>query len=294
MPAADHGRYRYSPILSRPDYAWPGGARLAVYIAINLEHFRFGEGLGAELAPGGPQPDVLNYGWRDYGNRVGIWRLLALLDDLALPASVLVNSAIYEYCPEVMVAVRARGWEVVGHGRSNAERQGILPEDEEEELIADTTTAIRRHEGTAPAGWLGPWISESPVTPDLLQEAGYRYLLDWCADDQPIWFNTRRGRILSVPYPQELNDIPAIAVRRTDAATFADMIVDQFDEMLDQSRDQPLVFALALHPYIVGQPFRLRQLRRALRHVAGTLHPVWHSTAGAIADHAIGLGSLIV
>src|SRR5580700_2196528 len=107
-----HGRYDYSSIKSRKPYRWPNGARLAVYVALNLEHFAFGEGLGAELAPGGPAPDVLNYAWRDYGNRVGVWRLLELFDQLALPVSILANSSLYAYCPEVMAAFRARGDEV--------------------------------------------------------------------------------------------------------------------------------------------------------------------------------------
>ena len=121
-----HGRYRYSAIAHRPAYDWPNGTRLAVYLAVNLEHFAFGEGVGAELAPGGPQPDVLNYAWRDYGNRVGVWRLLELFDALSLPASVLVNASIYGYCPEVTEAFRFRGDEFVGHGRTNSERQGVL------------------------------------------------------------------------------------------------------------------------------------------------------------------------
>ncbi len=102
----DNGRYPYSPIVARPDYHWPGDKRLAVYIALNLEQFAFGEGLGAELAPGGSQPDVLNYAWRDYGNRVGVWRLLDLFRDLKLPVALLVNSAIYDHCPEVVAAFR--------------------------------------------------------------------------------------------------------------------------------------------------------------------------------------------
>lgn len=291
MPSlASHDRYDYSPITRRPVYDWPDGKRLAVYLGINLEHFAFGEGLGAELAPGGPQPDILNYAWRDYGNRVGIWRMLALLDDLALPASVLVNSSIYAYCPEVMDAVRARGDEVLGHGRTNSERQGILNEAEEAALIAETTATIAAAEGKAPRGWLGPWISQSPLTPCLLREAGYTYLLDWCHDDQPTWFRARGGaRILSIPYPQELNDIPSIVARKDSASQFADMIIDQFDEMLDQSRQMPLVMGLALHPYIVGQPYRLRQLRRALTHIAARREEVWITTAGAIAAHVEAL-----
>ncbi|MGU3536569.1 polysaccharide deacetylase family protein [Methylobacterium sp. A54F] len=285
-----HGRYRYSALSQRPVYDWPGGRRLAVYVGLNLETFAFGEGLGAELAPGGPQPDVLNYAWRDWGNRVGADRLLDLFAELGLPASVLANSRLYADCPGLMERVRARGHEVVGHGRSNAERQGTLPEAEERALIAEATEVIARAEGRAPAGWLGPWISQSRVTPDLLAEAGYRYLLDWAHDDQPVWFATRGGgRILSVPYPQELNDIPAIVARKDSATDFADMIVDAFDEMLAQAQAAPLVMGIALHPYIVGQPHRLRPLRRALAHVAARREAVWLTTAGAIADHAIAL-----
>lgn len=282
-----HGRFPYSAITQRPVYDWPNGKRLAVYLGLNLEHFAFGQGLGAELAPGGPQPDVLNYAWRDYGNRVGVWRMLELFDDLGLPASVLVNSSIYGYCPEVMEAVRARGDEIVGHGRTNAERQGVLAEAEEARLIGETTAVIAAFESKAPAGWLGPWISQSAVTPDLLQEAGYTYLLDWCMDDQPVWMKTRSGgRILSVPYPQEINDIPSIAARKDSASQFADMIIGNFDEMLEQSQKQPLVMGIALHPYIVGQPYRLRELRRALTHIGRSRGDIWFTTAGAIAEHA--------
>jgi len=289
MTLPGHGRYDYSPIVGRPGYSWPGGARLAVYVGLNLEHFAFGEGLGAELAPGGPQPDVLNYAWRDYGNRVGAWRMIELLDVLGWPCSVILNSEIYDYAPQLAAAFRARGDEFVGHGRSNSERQGILDEEGERALIGEATAAIARHEGRAPAGWLGPWISQSRTTPDLLQEAGYTYLLDWCMDDQPVWFRTRKGRILSVPYPQELNDIPMIVGRKIGGDAFADMIVDNLDEMLEQSRAQPLVMGIALHPYLVGQPYRLRHLRRALQHVAAHRDGVWITTAGAIAAHAAAL-----
>jgi allantoinase len=281
-----HGRYTYSGIKNRPVYEWPNGTRLAVYIGLNVEHFAFGEGLGAELAPAGAQPDVLNYAWRDYGNRVGVWRLIDLFDELRLPASVIVNSAIYEYCPDVMAALRARGDEVVAHGRTNSERQGVLEEGAERALILEATAAIAAAEGAPPQGWLGPWISQSHVTPDLLAEAGYRYCLDWCMDDQPIWFATRDGgRLLSIPYPQELNDIPSIVARKDSAAQFADMIVDNFDEMLEQAAEAPLVMGIALHPYIVGQPYRLRHLRRALRHIAAKRDDVWLTRAGAIASY---------
>jgi peptidoglycan/xylan/chitin deacetylase (PgdA/CDA1 family) len=188
-----------------------------------------------------------------------------------------------------MGAFAARGDEIVGHGRSNSERQGTLPREAEAALIAEATATLARHAGKAPAGWLGPWISESPHTPDLLQEAGYRYLLDWCMDDQPVWMRTRTGRILALPYPQELNDIPMIVGRKIGGDAFADMIVDNFDEMLAQSKAMPLVMGIALHPYLVGQPYRLRHLRRALAHICKHRADIWITTAGAIADHASSL-----
>jgi peptidoglycan/xylan/chitin deacetylase (PgdA/CDA1 family) len=278
-----HGRYDYVPITRRPDYSWPGGKRLACYVAVNLEHFAFGEGLGAALVPGGPQPDVLNFAWRDYGNRVGAWRLLQMLDDLRLPSCAVTNAAIFDYCPDLPAAFFARGDEIVAHGHTNSERQGDLGEAEEAKLIADTTESVARHIGTAPRGWLSPWISESRVTPDLLQEAGYDYVLDWCHDDQPVWLRTGRGKILAVPYPQEVNDIPAIVARQMNASDFADMILDQFLEMLRQSAEQSLVMGIALHPYIVGQPHRLRHLRRALEAIARARNDIWLTTPGAIA-----------
>jgi peptidoglycan/xylan/chitin deacetylase (PgdA/CDA1 family) len=284
MTLPTHGRYDYSAITDRPDYTWPGGKRLAVYIGLNLEHFAFGEGLGAELAPGGPQPDILNYAWRDYGNRVGAWRMRDMFDALGMPVSVLANSAMYDYAPDLMAAFRARGDEIVGHGRTNSERQSVLEREEEAALIAEATQVLTKAEGVAPKGWLSPWIAESLHTPDLLTEAGYGYTLNWCMDDQPVWMQTSAGPLLSIPYPQEVNDIPSIVARKDSAAQFADMIIDNFDEMLEQSATQPLVMGIALHPYLVGQPYRLRHLRRALRHICDHRDDIWLTTSGGIHD----------
>lgn len=291
MSLAQHNRYAFSPITGRPDFSWSEGARLAVYLGMNVECFSFGEGLGAELAPGGPQPDVLNYAWRDYGNRVGAWRMLELFDALEIPCTALVNSLIYDEAPGLAEAFAARGDEIAGHGRTNAERQGNLPEADERRLIAEATQVLTERSGAAPKGWLGPWISQSAVTPDLLQEAGYEYLLDWCHDDQPTWMETRGGRILSVPYPQELNDIPQIVGRKREGAEFADMIIDAFDVMIEESARRPLVMGIALHGYLMGHPHRLKHLGRALSHIqrAGGAR-VWWTTAGAINDHYRALG----
>jgi peptidoglycan/xylan/chitin deacetylase (PgdA/CDA1 family) len=284
----DAGRFPYRPITRRAAGRWPNGAGLAVYLGFNLEHFAFGEGLGARLGPPSPEPDVLNYAWREYGNRVGAWRCLELFDQLGLPAAALINTALYDHCPELVAACVARGDELVGHGHSNAERQGEWDEATERALLQRCRDRMRAESGQAPAGWLSPWISESRVTPDLLAETGYRYTLNWCHDDQPTPLRTRSGApLLSVPYPQELNDIPMIVTRQLDMQAFAQMIVDQLDEMLEQSRQVPLVMGIALHPYIVGQPYRLRHLRRVLQRIAVERDrgAIWMTTPGAIADH---------
>jgi hypothetical protein len=283
-----HGRYPYSPITARPIYDWPAGKRLAFYVALNLEWFSFGEGLGAELAPGGPQPDVLNYAWRDYGNRVGVFRLAELFADLGWPVALLTNSTMIAEAPQALAAFP--GAELVGHGRSNSERQGTLSEADERALIAESTAALARYAGTRPRGWLGPWISQSAATPALLHEEGYDYLLDWCHDDQPVWMTTRQGRILSVPYPQELNDIPQIVGRKREGADFADMILDSFEVMQAECERRPLVMGIALHPYLVGWPHRFKHLARALKAVAREAGDrVWFTTPGAIATHAASL-----
>ncbi len=284
-----HARFDYLPIHRRADYAWPGGARLAVYLGFNLEHFAFGEGMGAAIGPVSPHPDVLNYGWREYGNRVGAWRCLELFDALGLPTAAIVNTALYDHCPELIAACVARGDEIVGHGHTNAESQGQWGEAAERELLLRCRERIQRESGVTPAGWLSPWIAESRHTSDLLAETGYGYTLNWCHDDQPLPMATRRGGGLwSVPYPQELNDIPMIVARQMDARDFARMIVDNADEMMEQSAAQPLVMGIALHPYIVGQPYRLRHLRRALQHLVAARDrgEVWIATPGAICDHA--------
>lgn len=281
-----HGRYSYSPIGSRPRYDWPEGQGLAVYLALNIEHFPFAEGMGIALANAQPEPDVVNYSWRDYGNRVGVWRLLAEFDRLALPATVLANTAIYDHAPQIMDAFRVRGDEFVGHGVTNAERQGTMPEDEERDLIVRTAATLTQHEGRSPTGWMGPWVSQSRVTPDLLAEAGFAYMMEWAADDQPIWMSTRNGgRILAIPYPRPTNDLPGLHGAGLTPRAYADTLIDQFDEMLDQARDMPLVFNLSLHPFLVGWPYRLRHIRRVLEHIALHREDIWLTRAGDIAAH---------
>jgi allantoinase len=280
-----HDRFPYSPITKRPEFSWPDGRRLAVHLCLNLEHFAYGEGLGVSYSPGLPHPNTYNWAWREYGNRVGVWRLIEMFDEFKLPISLLLNSEVYDHCPEVVAAFRARGDEVIGHGRTNSEHQNDFDETGEKKLIDDVTAAIERHERKKPAGWLSPGVNPSNITPDLLQEAGYRYILDWPMDDQPVWMRTRSGRILSLPYPQEVNDIPMIVLHHGTAEAFADRIIANYNEMQRQSRSQSLVYGIALHAFIMGQPFRLQALRRAFEHMCKADAGSWFTTTGAIADH---------
>jgi peptidoglycan/xylan/chitin deacetylase (PgdA/CDA1 family) len=287
LPA--HGRYEFSPIVGRPRYEWPGGQRLAVYFALGIEHYAFAEGMTENLVPGVPRPDVLNTSWRDYGNRVGAWRILGAFADHGLPLSILLNTALYDHAPALLGACRKARCEIIAHGYSNSDVMAGMDEPTESSYIRGVTDRIGREEGAPPQGWASPWIAESLATPDLLQEAGYRYLLDWCMDDQPVWMKTRGGRILSVPYSQELNDSSTVIGRQAAATEFCDMIVDQFDELRAAARDEPLVMSVILHSFISGQPFRLRALRRALEHVMREAGTVWFTQPGLIASHIMSM-----
>ncbi len=284
-----HGRYEYSNITKRPDYSWPGGRRLAVYVAINIEQFGYGEGKGAGIAP----PEQANthsiFSWRDYGNRVGVWRLFELFDELDIPIEAQMNTAIYEHCPDIPEKLRVRGDEILGHGITNSEEQGHLDEAAEAEFIRTVTETIKRHEGQRPIGWMSPWLSNSEITADLLQEAGYRYFMDWTCDDQPIWMKTRKGRILAMPYPIETNDNRAIVWFRYTSSELADMLIDNFDEMRAQSERQPLVCPISLHPFVMGRPYRIRQLRRAFEHILRDRDRIWLTRPRDICAHVESL-----
>ncbi len=296
MQLKQHNRYDYVPITERPDFSWPEGKRLAFYVALNVEHFSFGEGFGHTPTALGPPPDQRNFAWRDYGLRVGIWRIFDLMDELGLPLCHLLNSSVCQAQPQIVKRILQRGDEVVGHGRTNSERQADLDEASETALIREATSILTDAVGRAPAGWMSPWITETHRTPDLLKEAGYRYLMDWPADDQPFWMRTRSGSLLSVPYPIEVNDSPTMLSRMQSATDFAQLIVDQVDTMLKLCVKHPLVCGVSLHSFVVGQPFRLAQLRRALAEVLK--HPdfgkVWITTPGKIAAYAESLPQGIV
>jgi allantoinase len=291
-----HGRYGYSPIDERPTYTWPDGKRLAFYIGLNVEHFAFMAGIGNDpfTRTAGPQTQR-NFAWRDYGLRVGIWKLFDLFDELKLPASILLNSLVCEHYPQVIDRIKRRGDTICAHGRTNGELLNTMWEQDEARIIAETTDLITAHFGQRPTGWMGPAAAESRVTTDLLVEAGYTHTLGWPLDDQPVWIGTRSGPILSVPYPMELNDIGTNVLRDHTGEHFERMIIDQFEEMLAQSEKHPLVMSIALHPFVCGQPFRLHALRRALKHcVERAGDAVWFTDAEAIARYCLALPAGIV
>ncbi|MCU1529670.1 MAG: polysaccharide deacetylase [Frondihabitans sp.] len=274
-PLESHDRYAYSPITASATGTWPNGARLAVYVAIGIEDYHFGGGQTENLLEGVPAPDLVNASWRDYGNRVGAYRLLDRLDSLGVPATILLNTAVYDSAPALLDRAREGGAEIVGHGVSNSDSLEGLSEVDERAYLTAVAGRIRDEEGAAPFGWSSPWLTHTEATVDLLGETGYRYLLDLRLDDRPVWLSTRAEPLLAIPYALELNDSTSIIGRGAGASEFADMIVDEFDELLQASVDQPLVMSIVVHSFISGVPFRLRQLTRALEHLNTHRPDVW-------------------
>ncbi len=278
------GRYDYSPITRRPDYTWPNGTRLAFYVALGIEEYAFGGALTEDILAGAGQPDFVNTSWRDYGNRVGGFRLLDLLAARGIPPAILLNTAVYDHAPDLLDAARRAGAEMVGHGLSNSDTLAGRDEAGEAAYLEAVAERIRREEGRPPAGWSSPWLAQTERTFDLLGEAGYGYVLDLRLDDQPVWLNTRAEPLLALPYALELNDSSTIVGRQASAREFADMIVDEFDAQLAASERQPLVMSLVLHSFISGAPFRLKPLARALDHIMTHRDRIWVATPGSIAD----------
>jgi peptidoglycan/xylan/chitin deacetylase (PgdA/CDA1 family) len=267
--------YPYTPLPARPTGSWPNGARLAVVVCVGVESYRFGDGRTEDVLPDVPAPDLVNTAWRDYGNRVGAFRIFEALRGLGIPPTVLLNTDVYDEAPAVLEAARRAGAEIVGHGRSNSDSLSEMTPDAERAYLTHVADRIRAHEGAAPGGWSSPWLSHTPATLNLLAETGYRYLLDLRLDDQPVWLTTESGPLLSIPYNAEINDSSTMIGRQASAHEFADMIVDEFAEL--SATQRPLVMSIVLHSFITGVPFRLRAVRRALEFVAGG-DGVWLTT----------------
>lgn len=274
--------YDYSPITERPPIHWPDGARVAVYIGLNVEHFLV-DRPSTSIWPGTADlvPDALNHGWRDYGARVGIWRTMESLDRHGIRASVLLNSAVAEHYPQIIEAGLARDWAWLAHGETNSTLHANLSLEEERQVLSDIVATITTATGRRPNGWMGPGLTETFNTPALLAELGLTYTLDWTNDDQPYRLNV--PGMLSVPYTVELNDLLLFS-RGITGPEFVQMVKDQYDQL---STEGGRVMALALHPFVIGQAFRHKYLDQALAHLAAQ-PDVWLTTSDEIADHYAG------
>ena len=263
-------RLAYSAIAERPPLALPNGARLAVWVIVNVEEWDIRQPMPRTVltppAGGSPMPDIPNWAWHEYGNRVGFWRMLEVLDEFRIPAALAINgSAIAAYAP-IARAAHERSWEFMGHGFTQKNMQKV--EDEAAD-IARTSEAIAGFTGRRPRGWLGPGLTETWDTPDLLVEAGYDYVCDWVLDDQPVVLKTRAGPIVNVPYTQECNDVAMMLIQHHKASEYADRAIDQFEQLAHDARNSARVMALVVHPYIMGAPHRLKYFRKAIAHIHG-------------------------
>ena len=277
--------FTYSPIVDRDPIAWPGGARVAFYVGLNVEHF-YVDRPSTSLNPGTAElvPDALNYGWRDYGPRVAFWRLIEIFDRHGIRPSVLLNSDVAEHYPQIIEAGRRRGWAWLAHGKSNSILHTGLEVDEERAALTQVIETIEAATGQRPRGWMGPALTETFETPRLLAGLGVSYVLDWTNDDQP--YPLEVPGMLSLPYSVELNDLGIFTANGFTGPDFLELVKDQFDQLYADSATSGRVMPLALHPFVIGQAFRAKYLDAALEYIAGH-EGVWLTTSDEIAEHYI-------
>lgn len=283
-PSNRHYLFEYSPLIARPPLTLPDDAYVAFWVGVNIEHFELDKPSTSIFAgTAGFRPDPLNYGWRDYGARVGIWRMMAALDRYGMRGSALLNSDVCEWYPEIVVEAVKRGWCCVAHGKNNSILQADMDVDEERAYLETVVRTISDATGVAPRGWLGPALSETYATPTLLGDLGFTYLLDWCNDDQPYPLTVDRHKMISVPYSIELNDISFFVGKSPAPEVFYQMIVDTFDCLYEEGKTTGRVMALGLHPWIINQPFRHKYLERALEYISSR-ERVWLTTSDEVAE----------
>jgi allantoinase len=280
----EHGRFPYSAIGRRPPMKLPDGARVAVWVTPNIEHFHWDKpAISLAAMTTRFKPDVLNYAWRDYGARVGVWRLFEIFERQGIPATAALNSECCERYPQIIEEGKRLGWEWMAHGRSNSLIVDKESEVEERELIRDVLDTIERHTGVRPRGWLGPALTETHHTLDLLAEAGVEYVADWCNDDHPYRMKTRSASIVALPYTLEIGDIPVFMDQGGSAEDFYRLIVDQFDALYAEGERSARILSIAVHPFLVGHAFRARYFEKALAHIRSR-EQVWLATGGQILD----------
>jgi len=212
-------------------------------------------------AGGSPMPDVPNWAWHEYGNRVGFWRFVKIFDEFKIPGVIAINGSALEAYPAIVRAAVERQWEFMGHGFTQRNMQKVPDERAD---IRKVREVILKATGKAPRGWLGPGLTETWQTPDILVEEGYGYVADWVLDDQPVWLKTRTKPIVNVPYTQECNDVAMMLIQHHKASEYCDRALDQFEQIYADAADQPRVMALSVHPYIMGAPHRVKYFRRAI------------------------------
>lgn len=279
-------RVDYSPIIDRPIIKWPNDARVALWISPNVEHYEYmpDDDSARTPWPRTPFPDVQQYSYRDYGNRVGFWRMLETLDKYNIRCCVSLNMAVLEHFPEIRDAMVQRDYDYMSHGIYNTRYLYTYTEDQEREFYRDTIDTLKLHTGKQLKGMLGPAISGTERTPDLMAEAGLIYHTDWMHDDQPVPIKVKSGKLVSVPYSIELNDSSLLRDNHYEGDYFARICKAQFDQLYKEGAESGRVMCIALHPFLIGQPHRIKYLDDILSHIMSH-DGVWQTTADDIADY---------
>jgi len=259
-------RLKYSAVVDRPPLALPGKARVVVWPVVNVEVWDIGRAMPRQGLPpptGITQlPDVANWGWHEYGMRVGFWRIKALLDELKIVPSLSVNARVCLDYPRIARACRDGGWEFMGH---SYDQRPMHSEPDPASMIRRSVKVIREFTGKRPLGWMGPGLTETLETPEMLAAAGIQYTADWVVDDEPCTIRTRGGSLVTIPYTLELNDIAMMVVQRHPAREFETRCMDQFARLYREGRERPKVMAIAVHPYITGVPHRIQYFDNVFR-----------------------------
>ena len=278
-------RVDYSPIIERPPLRWPNNARVAFWVSPNVEFYEYMPDFDGvhNPYPRSPYPDSPQYAHRDYGNRIGFWRMLESLDKYKVKCTVSLNVAVLEHFPEIAQAMVERDWAYMFHGFYNTQYLGNQSEEWERAYYRDAMDTVRRITGKQMKGMLGPNLSTTWNTPDLIAEAGMTYHADWAHDDQPVPIRVRTGKLVSIPYSLELNDIrPGLLA--TEGDYFVRIVKRQFDTLYREGAQSGRVMCIGLHPYIIGQPHRTKHLEAMLDYILSH-EGVWMTTADEIADY---------
>jgi peptidoglycan/xylan/chitin deacetylase (PgdA/CDA1 family) len=291
MQPRDYGPFPYVPINDRPKLTWPDDARLAVWVIPNIEFFPLTKGIPPQPgAPAGAPPSVRAWAQRDYGNRVGIWRIMDVLRKHGIRASPTLNSDICDHHPQIVRAAVELGWEVLGHNQTNSVWLDALSPEEERGTIRRTLSRIAELTGKKPLGWLGSGLAETWHTLDYLAEEGCLYVADWVNDDQPYMMDVDGKPLVSIPYSYEINDAPFIGSRNGSVDEFEKAIRRQFDTLYAEGAQSGRVMAICLHPYLIGVPHRIAGLDAALGYIRGH-DRVWFATGEEIVRHWLQSGA---